>query len=114
MSDITKIREWLDTDEPEPGHGWDWPAPPICIESAVSGDLRASILAKLGRSASDPAEVRIIEMEVEGGWSEFTVETDYQIEVWLHAPGQSQRLIEFDCQWSREDALARFLRWVSA
>jgi hypothetical protein len=82
MSDITKIREWVDADEPEPEDGWDWPHPPVNVESLATGDLRAAILAKLGRPADDSCEVRLMESEIEGGWSEFTIETDYEIEVW--------------------------------
>ena len=112
MSDIIKVREWVDSDEPEPADGWEWPHPPVCIESRVEGQLRAHILAKLGRPTDDTATVRIVESEIEGGYSEFTVEVDYDIEVWIDDGGQSQRVFD-TMTWSRDSSLAAFLAWAT-
>jgi len=111
MSDIIKLREYVDSDDPEPKDGWEWPHPPICIESRIEGDLRARILANLGRPADDVCEVRIIESEIEGGWSEFTVEVDYDIEVWIHEGRQAQRVWE-TAGWDKDWTMAEFLRWT--
>jgi hypothetical protein len=108
MSDITKIREWVDSEEAEPEGGWDWPTPPVNVESLISGDLRARILAKLGR-ADDGCEVKLAETEIEGGYSEFTVDYDYEIAVWIGA----ERVWRYDLAFSAEDSMAAFLRWVA-
>lgn len=113
MSDITKIREWIDTDEQEPEHGWEWPHPPICVESRVTGDLRDRILRKIGRDTDDAVEVRIIELEIEGGYSEYTVEHDFDIEVWLHEGRQSQKVWD-STAWSYDRAMADFIKWTEA
>ena len=112
MSDIIKIREWLDTEETEPEDGWEWPHPPICVESRIEGDLRAAILAKIGRPADDTAEVRIVESEIEGGWSEFTVEVDHDIEVWLHEGRQAQKVFDAT-DWTADASMAAFLKWAA-
>ena len=109
MSGITKIREWVDSDEPEPEGGWDFPAPPVNVESLISGDLRARILAKLER-ADDGCEVKLVETEIEGGYSEFTREYDYEIAVWIG----EQRVWHHDASWTAEDSMAAFLNWVAA
>ena len=111
MGDITKVREWIDSDEPEPEGGYDWPHPPICIESAVTGELRGRILDKLGR-LGEGLRVRIIELEVEGGWSEFTIETDYYIEVWIDSDGREPEKVWERDTWSASDTMAAFLKWV--
>lgn len=77
----------------------------------MTGALRATILAKLGHPHDSDAKVRIIEGEIEGGWSEFTSEIDYDIEVWVDDPGQSQRV--FGCtDYSRSAPMAAFLQWA--
>lgn len=111
MSDIVKIREWVDSDEPEPKDGWEWPAPPSCVESRVEGALRAAILVRLGRPSDDPCEIRIVESEIESGWSEFTVETDYSIEVWVHSDRQEQRVFEGNT-YSNDRMMAAFFEWA--
>ena len=110
---LVKIREWIDADGPEPKGGWEWPSPPEYVESRVEGSLRADILAKLGRPADDSCEVRIVEGVIEGGYSEYTVEHDYDIEVWIHEGSQSQRVFETS-SWESDSSLASFLKWVSA
>lgn len=109
MSDIIKIREWIDSDEPEPADGWDWPHPPVYIESRIVGNLRRDILAKFDRNEDDACEVRIIEGEIEGGYSEYTSEMDYSIEVWLDEGRQSQKVREFD---SYSNPMPAFLAWI--
>ena len=111
MSDITAIRTWVESDEPEPEGGYDWPHPPIYVESAISGELRDRILAKLGRSGDD-IQLRLVESEIEGGWSEFTVKTDYEIEVWLDRPGsEPERVWHRDMDGNAEAAMSAFLKW---
>ena len=105
MGDITKVREWVDSDEPEPEGGYDWPRPPICIESVVTGELRLRILARADKAAGS---VRLIESEVEAGWSEFTPETYYPIEVKV----DGETVWERDVDFSAETAMAAFLKWV--
>lgn len=111
MSDITKVREWRDTDETEPEGGWEWPAPPVCIESVVTGELRQRILARAGQAHG---RVRIVESEVDGGYSEYTVETYYgRLAVWLDQVGEEPMMIwGVDAEWAAENAMAAFLKWV--
>lgn len=111
-ADIVKIREWEDADEPMPEEGWDWPHPPYCIESRVEGDLRRRVLANVGRTADEPCEVRLIERECEGGWSEYTSETWFEMELWLDEGRQSQRIWSTDYEWSQESGLAALLKWT--
>lgn len=107
---LTKLREW--DDEPNnPDDPDEWPSPPSHIEYRVEGQMRADILARLGREASDRCEVRLIESDIEGGWSEYTVEWDYEIEVWVHEGGQAQRVYERS-HWSAEDRLPDFIKWI--
>jgi hypothetical protein len=107
MSDITMIRTWTGPDERSEGS--DWPAPPIYVESAITGELRSRILAKLGRDGT----LRLIEAEVEGGYSEFTIETDYPIEVWLDREGaEPERVWSREYDWTKESAMAAFLKWA--
>lgn len=100
MSDIRKVREVREKDD---GDWEDWPYPILTIESVVSGGLRAIILARL--NAPDTAEVRLIETCVSGGYSEFTQEDDYGIEVL--ADGASAWKHEYGT--SAESSMARFL-----
>lgn len=102
MSDITKISEQRTKD----GGDWDeWPYPTINITSRVTGDLRAKILARLDRTNGD---VELQELEVSGGYSEYTQENDYEIRV----------LVDGRERWgskygtSAEDSMAMFLKWV--
>lgn len=110
MSDIVKLREWADDD------GWDgesWPEPPSYIESRIDGDLRARILAKIGRPTGDPCELRIIEGQVPGGWSEYTPETDCDITVQAHNPdGTVEQLFVSATSYSTDYALSEFLKWA--
>ena len=109
---LTKIREWIDSDEPEPEDGWEWPHPPICVESRVGGNLRADILRRLGRPLDDEAEIRLVETEVEDGWSEFTPEVDHGIEVWVHEGRRAQRVWDTDLHSDGDYAMTRFLAWT--
>lgn len=112
MSDMVKIREWVDSDDPEPEDGWEWPHPPYCVESRVQGDLRSRVLTKLGRPVDDPCEIRLIERDCEGGWSEFTAESWFDLEVWVHEGRQAQRVWETTDQWNQENGLAALLKWT--
>lgn len=103
MSDIRKVRETYSKENP--GDWEDWPYPTVTIESEVSGELRAGILAKLGRSKGD---VCLVESEVSGGWSEWTQETDYEISVEI----DGEKVWGDEYSPSKESALAAFLEWV--
>ena len=105
MSDITKVREWIDSGEPEPEGGYEWPHPPKFIESNVTGELRSLILKQIGQE-DDGRPVRIIESEVEGGYSEYTVETDYGVEVWVRA-------WHTEFGYSPDSARRSFMQWIS-
>lgn len=112
---LVKIREWVEDDGYEKNDDgyFDWPAPPEYTEYRVEGKMRADVLAKIGRAPDDPCTVRLIEGVIEGGYSEYTVEHDYPIEVWVDDDeGQSQRVFEHTACWS-DDALAAFLKWVT-
>lgn len=108
---LIEIRTYYDTDEVEPEDGWDWPAPPEVTEYRVESQMRADVLAKVGRPADDPAGVRLIHTCTEGGYSEYTVEHDYWIEVWVDDEGQSQRVFERDV-WDG-NTLPAFLAWIA-
>lgn len=109
---MTKIREWVDADGPEPEGGWEWPSPPAYTEWRVEGQMRADVLARIGRSADDPCVVRLVEGVTEGGYSEYTVEHDYPIEVWVDDDGQSQRVYETET-WDSDTSLSDFTNWLS-
>ena len=99
--DITRLRETRTKDDGD----WDeWPYPTVEIESVISGELRARILAKLGHT-DDGCEVRLIETNVSGGWSEFTQEDECSIEVKIGS-GVAWR----DETFSTESAMERFLK----
>lgn len=104
---LTKIREWVDGEETD-----NWPPPPEYVEHRVEGQMRLDALARLGRSADDPCDVRLIEGRIEGGYSEWTAEIDYDIEVWIHEGRQSQRVYD-SSDYDQDRALAGFLTWVT-
>jgi hypothetical protein len=110
VGDITRVREWLDTDEEEPMPGWGWPHPPICVESAVTGELRAVILRKAGL-ADVGQSVQIIETAVEGGYSESTCETLCDIEV--RVSGVPKPVFKEENALGGDSAMARFMNWAS-
>lgn len=116
---LTKIREWEESEgheleDPErPDWGWAWPAPPQYAEYRVEGQMRLDVLARIDRPATDPCDVRLIQGVIEGGYSEYTVEHDYPIEVWVHEDRQAQKVWSSDYEWTEEAALAAFLKWVT-
>jgi len=102
MSDITKIRETRTKDEGD----WDeWPYPTVEIESVISGELRSRILAVLGRK-DDGSEMRLVEIQVSGGWSEFTQEDECEIGIKIGA----ETIWKDDYNYSSESAMAAFMR----
>lgn len=104
MSDLRKVRETRTKDDGD----WDeWPYPTLTIESVISGDLRTRALSKLGRPDHD-GEVLLIESHVSAGWSEYTQEDDYSIEVSIN--GESAWKDEYN--YSTESAMAQFLKWI--
>jgi hypothetical protein len=106
MSDITKVREWTDTDghEADEYGNYDWPYPTEVVESRVTGDLRDKILA---RTDCDEGEVLIIERVVSGGYSESTQENDYEFDVTIDGV-----TVWTSSQWSDEKNLAAFITWA--
>lgn len=102
MSDIRKVRETRSKDD---GDWEEWPYPDFEVESVVSGELRRRILASLERE-EDGCEVRLIESEISGGWSEFTQEDDHSIELRI---GEAV-VWESKDEASQESAMASFLR----
>lgn len=104
--DLIRMREWTDGEDTG-----EWPAPPEYTEYRVEGQMRLDVLKRVGRDAGDPAVVRLIEGVIEGGYSEYTVEHDYPIEVWVDDDGQSQRVFDYEAYWS-SDSMAAFLRWL--
>lgn len=103
MSDIIKMRQW--SDEPEDDY---WPPPPNYVESVVSGQLRTRIL-ELAGLADVGQLVTLIEIEIEGGYSEYTIEMDYGIDVLV----DGQKVWSDDTHFSDEQAMAAFLQWVA-
>lgn len=103
MSDIRKVSE---TRVKEDDGEWDdWPYPTVTIESVVSGNLRSRILNELERH-DDGCEIRLIENQVSGGYSEYTQEDDCSIEIRI---GQ-ETVWENKFNFSSESAMAAFLR----
>jgi hypothetical protein len=101
MGDIRKVSETREKDG-----DWDaWPYPTVTIESVVSGGLRSRILAKLGRPADSP-EVRLVEMRVSGGFSEYTQEDECAIEIRIG----EQKAWEHEStgEWAMAEFLAEF------
>lgn len=106
---LVKLREWVEYEAEDPDA---WPRPPEYTEYRVEGQMRADVLARLGRSANDTCEVRLIEGVIEGGYSEYTVEYDYPIEVWVHEGRQAQKVFDHTAYW-HDAAMAAFLKWVT-
>lgn len=111
---LTKVKEWIDIEghERDEYGDWHWPDPPSFIESVAGGNLRADILRRLGRSDDEGLRVHLIESEITGGYSEYTVEMDYGVEVWLHEGRQSQRVFESDMHYVEENAFAALMKWI--
>lgn len=112
---LTKLRDWTDDEgrEPDENGTYEWPAPPEYTEYRVEGQMRSDVLTRIGRPSDDTCEVRLIEGSIEGGYSEWTVEFDYPIEVWIHEDRQSQKVYDDTTYW-QDDAFAGFLRWLLA
>lgn len=110
--DIVERVWYYDTEEAEPEEGWNWPAPTKVIESVVEGALRADVLARLAMPADSAVVVRTVERETEGGYSEWTVEFDYELEVWLDEGRQSQRVFSTEAYWSGS-TLEKLLAWLA-
>lgn len=105
MSDITKISELRTKDNGE----WDdWPYPTVTITSAITGELRKRILAKLEITDLPGVDVTIEESEVSVGYSEFTQETDYGIRVMVDGVEKWKRE-GFD--FSTDSTMAAFMKW---
>ena len=100
MSDIRKVRATQEKD----GDWEEWPYPTETIESVISGDLRARILRILERT-DDGAEVRLIETNVSGGYSEYTQESECDIEVRIGGDVAWKDEYSF----STESAMTKFL-----
>lgn len=113
-TDFIVLRRWEDLEghEKDKWGDWVWPPPPEFVESRIEGRLREDILNRLARPIDDACEVRIIESEIEGGYSEYTVEVEYGIEVWIHEGRQSQKVWENDYAYSSENSLASLLKWI--
>lgn len=95
MNDIIMISQEVAEGDPD-----EWPYPTITVESEIMGDLREKIFAKTGLRG----RVTLIESEVSGGYSEYTQETDYGIEVFIDGVHV----------WSDDyNGQSAFLRWVS-
>lgn len=106
---LTKIREWTEFDGSDPD---EWPAPPQYTEYRAEGQMRSDILARLDRPADDPSTIRVVTGVIEGGYSEYTVEHDYPIEVWIDGDGQSQRVFDHESS-SEGQCLPALMRWIS-
>lgn len=104
MSDITKISELRTKD----GGDWDkWPYPTVTITSAITGELRKRILAKLEIADNPGTEVTIEESEVSGGYSEYTQENDCSIRVMVDGTEHWQR----GDMYGTDGAMAAFMKW---
>jgi hypothetical protein len=88
-----------------PGDPDKWPYPTITIESEISGELRDRIIARTGLTG----RVTLLESEISGGYSEYTQETDYEIEVLI----DGHHVWNDDYQWSTESAFGAFMTWVA-
>ena len=104
MGDIRKVSETRSKDDGD----WDeWPYPTVTIESEVTGELRSKVIAAAGGEPV-PGRVIITETEVSGGYSEFTQETEYGIEVRID--GASVWKDEYNMD--SETAMSAFMRWA--
>ena len=107
MSDITRIKEIRYKDDGD----WDeWPYPTIETTSRITGELRDKILKRTGRKANDTSEITIVESNVSSGWSEFTQDNDYSIDVFIGTEGIT--ITNYDT--SEESAMSRFFEWVDS
>lgn len=105
MSDITRIMVTQSKDDGD----WDeWPYPTIETTSRVTGELKAKILKLTGRKDDDTSEVTIVEIHVSSGWSEFTQDDDYALEVFVGG----ERVKEWSYETSEASAMGSFLSWI--
>ena len=107
MSDITKIKV---TRFKEDGEWDEWPYPTIEITSRITGELRDKILKRIGREPSDTTEITIVESNISSGWSEFTQDNDYGIELFVGA--EWIRICDYET--SVESAMSQFFTWVDS
>ena len=108
---LVEIASWIEPDDgqdPDDDGYYDWPAPPAYTKYAVTGNMRADVLRKLGRLPDDPCEITLVEGTIEGGYSEYTVEHDYTIEVVV----DGELVFEAETYW-HGSALPKFLEWVT-
>ena len=97
---FTLLDEWEDEDE----NDGEWPYPTQYKKSRVEGELAEQVRAKLG--VADDAEVIITEEIISGGWSEYTQENEYNLEV---EAGGASRYLDSGFRWNCLDQL---LKWV--
>jgi hypothetical protein len=100
VSDISKVREIWAKD----GDWEEWPYPTVTIESVISGELRSRVLRVLELEDTGQ-EVVLVENKVSGGYSEYTQENDFGIEVKVAGVRQWHE----DWASSQESAMAGFL-----
>ena len=105
MSDITRIKV---TQFKEDGDWDEWPYPTIETTSRITGKLKNKILKRIGREPSDTTEIIIVESNISSGWSEFTQDNDYAIEVFVGT--ECIRICDYET--SVESAMGQFFAWV--
>ena len=71
-----EVRSWIDS--PEEGRSADdWPYPDEHTEYLIGGQLADQIRARTGQTG----DVIFEELNVSGGWSEYTQENDYSVTI---------------------------------
>nr|WP_296763756.1 hypothetical protein [Rhodococcus sp. (in: high G+C Gram-positive bacteria)] len=100
------ISEWEDEDE----NDGEWPYPTEYVKSVISGELADQVRKKIGKDKNDfLPPVYITEINVSGGYSEYTQENDYSF---IIECGDYHSNELFDSRWYSNNQLNALLKWL--
>lgn len=109
MTDATQskvVRSWSDPyEDGQDEHSW--PPPDSYVDYLITGQLADLIRARTG----EQGEVHFIECTIEGGYSEWTVEYDYEVTIKV---GSFRRKFDgsADTEYLYDSALPKIQKWL--
>jgi hypothetical protein len=106
LGDMTVVKSWDDGDGTDKDN--EWPYPTQYVKRVLTGVLADDIRRALGEP--DDTIVYITEVEVSEGYSEYTTETDYQMEI------ECGKVVkEFDeYGYGQQSNLVKLIEWIEA
>lgn len=103
-STLVEVRSW--SDPPERGRtADDWPYPTSYVESAPPESLRQAIYDRTGEQGG---EVYLREIEVSSGYSDYTQENEFYVEVLVN----DEVAYKTPGAWSGGGAILHLLDWL--